>query len=295
MSMFYRGVALILLSAAAFGIMPVFALEAYKSGISVPTLLFIRFGLAAVLLLAYAAVRFKGLRLTLRDFAFLAILGGICYTLQSSFYFTSVRFISPSLTVLLLYTNPMIVALLTFLIDKERLSLRLALSMGVSFAGLLLVLGTSIGRVDSLGVMLALGAAVIYSVYIVIGNRVVKKLPSLVTTAYVSLFAALGLLVYGTAAGQMNFSFNPSVWLPLAGLVLVCTVTAILAFFKGLELLGATRASVLSNLEPVFAALFSALLLHDRLSLPQFVGGALVLAGAVMIVKAQASKKSIAE
>jgi drug/metabolite transporter (DMT)-like permease len=291
----YKGVLLILLSATGFGLMPVFALFAYKSGISVPTLLFIRFGLAALLLLTYVFVKFKGIRLTVKDIVYLLILGGVCYTLQSSFYFSSVRYISPSLTALLLYTYPVIVAVLSFFLEREKITLRMAVSMAVSFAGLLLTLGASIGKVNMTGVVLALAAAVVYSVYIVIGNRVVKKLPSLVTTAFVSLFAALGLFGYGVAAGQLNFGFDKSAWLPIIGLILFCTILAILTFFKGLELLGPMKASILSTLEPVFAALFSAIFLFDRLTFPQLMGGVLVLAGAVLIIQAQGQKKTASE
>ncbi len=286
------GVFLIVLSSLGFGIMPIFAIYAYASGITVPTLLLIRFTLASTLFFLYLFFKKERISLSRMELLGLFILGGVCYTAQSTLYFSSVRYITPALAVLLLYLYPVFVAVLSFLVDKERLTAKVLISSVLSLAGVVLINLTLPEGVKYQGVAMAVGAALVYSFYIILGNRVVKKVPPLVTSTFVALFTALGLLVSGLASGQIGFSFEGTAWFSILGLTLFSTVLAILTFFKGLELLGSTKSSILSMIEPVFTIIFSTVLLGESFTLRQLGGGLLVVAGAVFIVLAQSRSKS---
>ena len=286
------GVFLIVLSTLGFGIMPIFAIYAYASGITVPTLLLIRFTLASALFFLYLFFKRERISLSRMELLGLFILGGVCYTAQSTLYFSSVRYITPALAVLLLYLYPVFVAVLSFLVDKERLTAKVLISSVLSLAGVVLINLTLPEGVKYQGVAMAVGAALVYSFYIILGNRVVKKVPPLVTSTFVALFTALGLLVSGLASGQIGFSFEGTAWFSILGLTLFSTVLAILTFFKGLELLGSTKSSILSMIEPVFTIIFSTVLLGESFTLRQLGGGLLVVAGAVFIVLAQSRSKS---
>lgn len=277
-----KGAFLVLFSAFGFGLMPVFALYAYDAGINVSTLLFLRFSLAGLVFLAYVIYKYGPVRLKARDFANLFFLGGICYTLQSTFYLTAVRYISPSLTALLLYTYPIIVMAVSGWLDRERPTRTTLVSAAVSFFGVLLILGTSYGAINATGILFALSASVVYSVYIIYGNRVIKSTPPLVTSTFVSVFAATGIFILSKFSGGISFSFGATAWLSVLGLAFFSTIVAILCFFRGMELLGPTRSSILSMMEPVFTVIFSLLILKDVLTAAQFAGGAAVLAGAVL-------------
>lgn len=292
MKKFYLGVFLIVLSTLGFGIMPIFAIYAYASGITVPTLLLIRFTLASALFFLYLFFKRERISLSRMELLGLFILGGVCYTAQSTLYFSSVRYITPALAVLLLYLYPVFVAVLSFLVDKERLTAKVLISSVLSLAGVVLINLTLPEGVKYQGVAMAVGAALVYSFYIILGNRVVKKVPPLVTSTFVALFTALGLLVSGLASGQIGFSFEGTAWFSILGLTLFSTVLAILTFFKGLELLGSTKSSILSMIEPVFTIIFSTVLLGESFTLRQLGGGLLVVAGAVFIVLAQSRSKS---
>lgn len=284
MNNFYKGAALLLLSALGFGLLPIFALYAYKGNISITTLLFIRFLFAAALFFIYAFIKFKRISVGKRDILFLFILGAIGYNLQSQFYFSAVRYIPASLAALLLYTYPMLVTVLSFFADKEKITVKTGVTLCISFIGLVLILGTSVGALNGLGIFFALGAAVVYSIYIVLGNRMVKKLPPIVMSSFIALFSSAGVLTAGLVTNSISFSFDRGVWLPIVGLVLCSTIVAMLFFFRGMELVGATKASIISMMEPVFTVILSTLLLHDRLTVIQLAGGVLVLAGAVLAV-----------
>jgi len=284
---YYKGVFLIVISTIGYGMLPVFTVNAYKGGISVSTLLFIRFLTAAVFIFLYMAAAGKKLVPTLHDIAMFLMLGGIIYTLQSVFYFSAIKRIPASLAVLILYTYPIAVCILSFFIDKEKPTLKIIVSLFVSFAGLFMVVGASGGRVNTPGIVFAAGASVVYSVYVVFGNHVISKAPPLATTAFVTLFASAGNLLYGLSTSSVNFRFENRTWIFILGMVLFSTILTIFTFFWGLEILGPARASILSMLEPLFVVLFSMAFLGESLRLPQLIGGVVLLAGVTLVVAFQ--------
>jgi len=294
LSQYYTGVALVLLSTLGFGLMPIFALFTFGEGVNVVTLLQLRFLFAALFLFAYLRLRGEKIAVSRRELAMLFVLGGVLYACQSSFYFSSVRYIPASLAVLLLYTYPVFVALLSVVVDKEKLTVGTVLAMVLSTAGLTLILGASPTEVSPLGVLLALGAAVAYSIYIVLGNRVVKQLSPTITTAFVALFASLSLSASGLATDSLHYHLTLHAWLTLMAIVAFSTIMAMLTLFRGLELIGPTKASILSMVEPLITFGFSALFFAERLTLTQLAGGVAVLLGAVLVIRAWEQVKDIA-
>jgi drug/metabolite transporter (DMT)-like permease len=185
---------------------------------------------------------------------------------------------------LFLYTFPVMVTILSFIIEKEKITKKLGVSICISFIGLIMILGTSIGKINGFGILMGLGAAFVYSIYIMIGNRMLKKIPPLITSAFVALFSSVTVLSTGLVMKDINFNFEKGVWFPILGLVLLSTVLAILTFFRGMEILGPTKASIISMLEPVFTVIFSTILLHEHMTMLQLIGGTAVLAGALFAV-----------
>ncbi|ACZ84932.1 DMT family transporter [Streptosporangium roseum] len=276
-----RGVVATLVSAAAFGLMPVFAFYAYGTGMSVTTLLLLRFAIAAAVFLGWLGLRGRLGRLTGRQWATLALLGGGMYAAQSLLYFTAVQRIAPALAVLLLYLYPGLVSVLSAVVERTRMSWSVVGPILVSLAGLTLVVGRLDAGLDLPGVLAAVGAAVAYAFYIVLGSRVSASLSPAVTTAYLTMFATGSFALLGLALGGLDLGFAPAGWGWAAAVAIVSTVLAIALFFVGATTLGPVRASILSMLEPVVAVLAAWLLLGGTLSWPQLAGGAVVLAGAV--------------
>lgn len=287
MRKYYIGVLLVLLSAIGFGMMPIFALYAYDWNVSVFTLLFTRFLLATVILFTIIFVKFNKVRINKKQLGYLFLLGCVFYTLQSIFYFSSVKYISASLAVLLFSIYPVLVAAISYFVEKEKITITALFSIGLSLLGLTLVLGTSFQSIHYYGVCLSLGAAVVYSFYIVIGNRVVKQLPSLITSSFVTLFASVSLLILGLCTNTIQFNFDIKAWGPILGVSLFSTVISIFGFFKGLEFIGSTRASIISMVEPLVTVILSALLFSERLTMYQTFGGICVLSGAVLVIFAK--------
>jgi drug/metabolite transporter (DMT)-like permease len=277
-----KGYLLIALSAAAFGLMPFFALSAYHDGLNVTTLLFLRFGIAAVILFCYGWWRRELRRLTAREAFLLFALGGVLYTAQSTFYFSAVQYISPALAVLLLYLYPALVTGLSALVNKENISLTIYFSIAFSFIGVTFTLGwIELGN-SILGIILSVGAALVYAIYIVFGDRICLTVPPLITSAYVTLFAAVSFAIFGSFSGGLVLSFPASAWMPTIAVALISTVLAIGFFFAGIEAIGATRAAIVSNLEPVVNIVAAVVLLNATMTLVQLAGALMVLSGSTL-------------
>lgn len=278
------GAALVLLSAFGFGLSPIFAIFCYRGGANVSTIILIRFGVSAALLFAYLGIWGRGIPWEARLLPPLLVLG-LLYTVQSTLYFSAVRHIPASLAALILYTYPAFVCILSTLIDRERLAVGTLFALLCALAGLTFILGGSFRGLNVRGLALAVGAALVYSLYIILAGRTLQRFPALATSAYVTLFAACFCLLAGLAGGSLGFGFAAMTWLPIAGFILISTLTAILSFLRGLHLLGSQTTAILSTSEPIFTIACAVLLFHDSLTARQALGGALIMAGAVLAVR----------
>jgi drug/metabolite transporter (DMT)-like permease len=281
-------------SGAAFGAMAVFGKLAYDAGATLGTLLAIRFVLAAavfwVLILAGGDAR-EVRALRGRDLAVCLALGGCSYTAQAGCYFAALERIDASLLSLLVYTFPAIVAAAAVALGRERLDAPRLIALALASGGLVLVLaGAGTGALDRLGAGLGLGAAVVYSAYILASEGVAERIRPSLLAALVCTGAATSLTTGMALLGELRpGELTIAGWGWLACLALVSTVAAVSLFFAGLGRAGPTAASILSTVEPVVTALLAFIVFGETLGPVQLLGGALVLA-AVLTLEAPSTK-----
>ncbi|MCL5676627.1 MAG: DMT family transporter [Firmicutes bacterium] len=281
----WQGFGLVVASAAGFGLMAVMARAAYAGGATVPTLLFLRFAVGGAALWAWLAWRRNLPVLSWRIWVALLLMGAAGYAGQSSLYFTALTRIPASLTAMLLYLYPLLVTLLGWLLLRQPISWAQAAALVSSLAGLGLILWQAPPsvRYDPVGVVMGAGAALVYSFYILAGDRLLRRASPLHASAIVMTGAAATFLIAGLATRSLHLSLTLPGWAGVLGLVLFGTLMAILAFLAGLERLGATRASIVSALEPVVTVLSAWALLGESLAARQLLGAGLVLAGALLV------------
>ena len=237
------GAALCLASAAAFGAMGIFGRLAYEDGATVGTLLAVRFALAAALFWALVVASGSAAELRKvgrRDLVAALALGGGIYAAQAGGYFAALERVDPSLLALLLYTFPAIVALAAIALGRERADRRRMAALGLVSGGLVLVLASSgAASGDPLGAALGLATAVVYSVYILAGEGIARRVPPLVLSALVCTAAAVSLTAGSALLGELRPGrLTLSGWAWIACLAVVCTVVALSLFFAGLRRVG---------------------------------------------------------
>jgi drug/metabolite transporter (DMT)-like permease len=278
-----RGVALCLLSAVGFALMAIFAKEAYRSGVSVTTLLALRFAVATGGFWVIVAAR--GAITPARGTIIAGMaLGGIAYAAEAGAFFAALTRLDASLASLLLYTYPALVFAAAVGLRRERADRRRLAALVLATGGAVLVLaGDGTGTLDPIGVALALGAALSYATYILLADRVLKRADPVVLSALIATGAATSFTAVGAITGSLQLHFATTGWLWIAALALISTVVAISAFLVGLPKVGPATASIVSSIEPVVTVGLAMVFLGERLGAVQAAGGALVIAAVILL------------
>lgn len=277
------GYLFVVVSASAFAVMPAFAVFSYRGGLSVSTVLFYRFAIAAVVFVPVALwqLRRSGERPSLRAVVIALLMGSVLYVGQSTCYFTAVERSTPALGALLLYLYPGLVAIGASIIDRRRPSVALVGALALSFVGIVLSLGPLEGGVNAQALAYGVGAALFYTTYILVGNHNGAALSSMTMSALVFVSATTTYATTGLAAGTLALPQDARTWACVLALGLFCTVVAIWFFFLGMERVGPTMASLGSTIEPVGAVVVGALVVGTQMTGMQVLGAVLVIAGAV--------------
>lgn len=273
-----------------FGFLGIFGRLAFDAGLTLGSLLTLRFLLASALL-AVGVALFRP-RLLMIDFKQLLGclgLGVLGYAVFASLYFTAIEGVSVALASLLLYTFPVWVAIGAHFGFKERLTKRQWAALPLTAAGLAFLVGGNVlgdlqgsshGSVQghsTFAIACGLGSALSYATYILVSSRIQASVHPLTSGIYVMLAAAIGLWVIHQPDASSWLELDAKQISVVFGLAFVSTVLPLTLFLSGLQKLGNTQASLLSTVEPVTAALLGAVILGETLGLRELVGGATIL------------------
>lgn len=274
----------VVISAIAFGAIPVFARAAYNAGSDPISVLFFRFSIASIIMIPFIAVQkipFPRGRFLLG----LMLMGGIGYVGQSFCYFTALTMASAGLVAILLYLYPAIVVILSSLLFKERITGLKVSALILALTGTVLTIGLG-GGGSLLGIALAMTAPFIYSAYILAGSKITKEVEILSSSTVVMISASF---VFGTfiAVKGLNMPQTLVGWGGVLAIALISTVIAIIAFFAGLKRVGPTNASMLSTFEPVTTVVLVAIVFGEEIGLMRIMGGILILIAVILLAKSE--------
>ena len=276
-----EGLLLCLLSAAGFAAMPIFARQAYATGIELTPLLALRFVMAAAMLWALVLLRRRPLG-SPRGLALGAALGFGGYALQAGLYFGAIQRIDVGLASLLLYAYPSFVTLAAFALRRESPTRRKLGALALASSGVILVLaGGGTGSIDPLGAAMALACAGFYTVFILGSERASAQVPAVPFAASVATGAAVTFAIAALFTGGVHASGEGVFW--AAVIALVSTVIPIVLFTAGLARVGASTTAIASAVEPALTVALAWLVLGETLGPLQLAGGALVLSAVVLL------------
>lgn len=284
------GIFLAALSAACFATKGVFAKYLYADGWDSESVLLMRTLLALPAIAAWTLWRLKPGTFSRAPATALlgaAAAGALCYGLGASLDFYALMRLEVSLERVLLFSYPSMVVVLCAVIYRELPRPPVVVALGVTYAGIALVVSGFDVRVFSAnlaGSGLVLGCALSFAIYYLASDRWTGVLGSAGFTLFASLAAtvclvALHLVRHGLAIGPWHARDAGF----FAGLVIIATVLPMLSMAEGVRLIGAERASVVSTVGPPTTLLLGAWLLDERLRLAQWLGVALIVAGILIL------------
>ena len=276
-----------IITGITYGLNPLFAVPLMNNGATIESILFFRYTFAVVLLASFLILTRQSFRITARQAGVLLALG-LLYTSSSIFLFEAYNYIASGLATTLIFLYPVLVAIIMVFLRVVP-SWPVWLSIAATFGGVIIMTQGSGGdSLNPIGIVLSLGSALVYALFIVIINRS-KAIAQISNTLLTFYSLTVGAIVF---LGKISFSEAPisagittgGDWLNIAGLALLPTIVSTATLAIATRNIGATKASVLGVFEPITAILIGTLMFGEPLTTNILLGiGIAIVAVTFMI------------
>ena len=278
-----KGILLVTLSGTSFGTLGVLGKYAAAAGLSIPTVLTYRFLGASIFFLAFLAYTGEVKRLHGRPLAIVVLLGAGFYAAQSGLYFLGLEYMTAGLVGLVVYTYPVLVVILSYLFLDEPITRYTVVGLALAVGGVAVVSGVDPAGADPRGIAVVLGAALVYAGYYVTIQVALEDVDAQTLTAYVLPSAGASFVVFGVATDSLTLPTTAHEVTIITAIALIATAVPIGALFAGVAYIGASRASIISSIEPATAVVLGVILLGEPLAMATIVGSVFVLVGVIVI------------
>jgi drug/metabolite transporter (DMT)-like permease len=277
-----RATLLIIVSALSFGSISVLTVLVTAAGVPLLTAMAWRYLLGVTLLGAVARPgRIRSIP-TVRVVQ-LIVTGGCGQALITYLSLHALEYIPVGPLAFLFYTYPAWVALLAALRKTERLTSVRVIALTLALAGVTIMVGAPTEKLNPIGVMLALGSALLYSAYLPALEHAQAGIPAVIATFLLIGGAAIAFVMAALLTGDLLIPAGITVWSEILVLAVVSTVVAFLTLIKGLAVLGPVRTSIVATVEPFFTATLGVLVLGNQMSTTTLLGGILIAAAVLLI------------
>ncbi len=191
---------------------------------------------------------------------------------------------SATSTALLIGTGAPLLAVAGVVFERERLGRRGWTAVAISCLGVALLVGAPGEGDDWRGNLMILMSMIIATVWVILSKRLVGRYPALIATGWILTFGTLTLVPMTLVRSGLPPTEMPAtVWLSLLGLGFGCTALAYVLWNWGVARIGAARAGVYLNLEPIVGAVLGIAVLGDPIGVGIAAGGALIVLAAVIV------------
>lgn len=264
-----------IITGITYGLNPLFGMPLMNNGAAIESILFFRYAFAVVILGAFLWLTKQSFKITAKQAGVLLILG-LLYTSSSICLFEAYNYIASGLATTLIFLYPVLVAIIMVFLHVVP-SWPVWLAIAATFGGVLVMTQGSSGEaIDPIGVMLSLGSALVYALFIVIINRskAIAKISNTLLTFYALMVGAmvfLGMILLSDTTITAGIE-GGSAWLNLVGLALLPTIVSTATLAIATRNIGATKASVLGVFEPITAILVGTLMFGEPLTTNIVVG-----------------------
>ena len=281
-----------ILAAVFYGTNPLGALKLYEHGMNTNSVLFSRFSLAWIIISIILIIRKESLKVTKKEFGTLTALG-LLFTASSMTLYFSFKYIAAGVASTLLFTYPIMTAVIMGLFFKEKAGFKTVLAIILSLVGVLLLYWSDAGgALNTLGVILVLVSALTYAIYIIVVNRCPLEMSSFKINFYVVLYCAIGMAVFAWLTGQpLRLPHNAVSWFYSVWLAVVPATLSLVLMVYASKYVGATPTAILGALEPLTAVIIGIFVFNEPFGIRLAIGIVLILS-AVMITAYQPKRKN---
>ena len=278
------GIFLIVVAAASFATSPIFARIAYDAGANPNTFLFIRFAIAATIITLVMV--FKGFQWPRGQLLVsLVLIGGVCFAGLNLSFYTALTLAPVNLVIVIAYMYPALVTLFSALFLKKPITKQQLSALFLTLVGVVVTTGLDWGG-QSLGIVLAITTAVIYSVYFTFGSLSIRKAGPVPASAVIFISVTI---VYGVIVAIRGFKLPTALsgWTAIILCALFSTVFGIVCLYEGLKRIDPANTAMISTIEVIVAAALAILILGETMSLPKILGACLIISAVVILGKSE--------
>ncbi len=281
------GILLVLVAGLSWSAMCLFLRGLDAAGLASRSIAAFRSMLACLFFgLLMLAVKRDAFRVRLRDIWCLAGCGLGSITLFNILYFNVIARTTVGVAIVLLYTSPIFVTLLSCLFFKEAFTWRKGLALVLVVIGCILITGILGGDSQAAPtvtlpvLLMGLGSGLCYALYSIFGRFAQNRGYSSETiTLYAFIFAGCaGVFLLDWHQAMPLIAARPSLCWQLAGLVVFCTVLPYFTYVAGMRNLLPSTAAIIATIEPVMGTLLGILVFHETLTASSLLGMILILA-----------------
>jgi len=277
---FFEGYGEIIIASILWGLAGIFAKKI--AGMPAQSIIFYRVSFAFVIIFLFLLVSGNLNRIRLKDKKAYLLLFSILQAATMLAFFTSVLKASVSVAVLLLYTAPVYITVLSPVLLKESLTWREIIALVLSLTGIIFIVGPAkLDISQSAGILAGILAGISYAFQVLTSKYIGRTYAGYTQAFWGFMVAVLILLPIGIAPADVvsdNITY-------LVLLAIFPTILAVSLYFNGLKKVKTSSASILGLIEPVSAIVLAVLILGEKLTVPVITGGALILVGAAIVTQ----------
>jgi drug/metabolite transporter (DMT)-like permease len=244
-----------------------------------------RYGAATILFTWFTYGKERSFRVRRRDLVLIVLAAGLGVWLNQLSYVYALTFSNASTVALILGATPIFTALIAFAIGLERLHARFWVAAAVSFAGVALIaLGKQGGVSGSVkGDLLGLATAATWAAYSVTIAPLMRRYSPYRISALVLAIGWVAVALTGIQQTlHQSFHFSTLVWICLVYATLGPLVLTNILWFRAIDQVGPSRATLVANIQPFVAAIIALVLLKETMTWIQVLGGVLIAGGIVL-------------
>ncbi len=224
---------------------------------------------------------------TTKDFLRVILLGVLGYYSSSLLDFLGLQYVTAGLERLILFIYPTLVVVLSFLLFKKPIGKRELAALTLTYLGIALVFVNDnllAQKNVGLGALLIFASAFTYAVYLIGSDRLISRFGSVHFTAYAMITSCVSVIIHYLFSHTTSIFHHP---LPVYGLALSIAIfsTVIPTFMmsKGIQLIGASQASIIASVGPVSTIILGFFILGEVVTGFEIFGTILVLAGVLLV------------
>lgn len=278
---------MIAFGASLWGLIAIFVRELKEAGLTEMEIVTVRVTTAAISLMIIGIAAYRDqLTIQLKQLPLFIGTGIFSIVFFNYCYFSAMNQMSVSLAVILLYTAPVFVTILSFLFLKEALTRKKVFAVIGTIIGCILIAGMQSehsSEITTIGLLTGLGAGIGYALYTILGKLALRNNRPFTVTLYTFIIASMGLLPFSGIWGKLDLFLTSNVILYSIGLGLIPTVLAYFVYTWGLEKTEGSKAAIIATVEPVVAMFIGIVIFQEKLTFLQGVGALIILIAVVTV------------